>query len=76
VRSTFVPQRRNKKPQLNGTAVKAGSYVSWGSRLDDYANGCFTRPTLNMAQKEGFEPPTNRLTADCSTTELLLNRSF
>lgn len=26
-----------------------------------------------MAQEEGFEPPTNRLTADCSTTELLLN---
>ncbi len=32
------------------------------------------RPTLKMAQKEGFEPPTNRLTADCSTTELLLNK--
>jgi hypothetical protein len=28
-----------------------------------------------MAQEEGFEPPTNRLTADCSTTELLLNRT-
>jgi soluble lytic murein transglycosylase-like protein/TolA-binding protein len=29
-----------------------------------------------MAQEEGFEPPTNRLTADCSTTELLLNRNY
>ena len=28
-----------------------------------------------MAQEEGFEPPTNRLTADCSTTELLLKRT-
>ena len=28
-----------------------------------------------MAQEEGFEPPTSRLTAGCSTTELLLNRS-
>ena len=27
-----------------------------------------------MAQEEGFEPPTSRLTAGCSTTELLLNR--
>ena len=26
-----------------------------------------------MAQEEGFEPPTSRLTAGCSTTELLLN---
>lgn len=26
-----------------------------------------------MAQEEGFEPPTKRLTAACSTTELLLN---
>jgi hypothetical protein len=42
------------------------------SRLDAYAN-VENRPTLNMAQEEGFEPPTNRLTADCSTTELLLN---
>jgi hypothetical protein len=29
-----------------------------------------------MAQEEGFEPPTNRLTADCSTTELLLNNKI
>jgi hypothetical protein len=28
-----------------------------------------------MAQEEGFEPPTKRLTAACSTTELLLNKS-
>ena len=28
-----------------------------------------------MAREEGFEPPTNRLTADCSTTELLPNMS-
>ena len=27
-----------------------------------------------MAQEEGFEPPTSRLTAGCSTTELLLNK--
>ena len=26
-----------------------------------------------MAQAEGFEPPTKRLTAACSTTELRLN---
>ena len=26
-----------------------------------------------MAQEEGFEPPTSRLTAGCSTAELLLN---
>ena len=26
-----------------------------------------------MAQEEGFEPPTKRLTAACSTTELLLS---
>lgn len=26
-----------------------------------------------MAQEEGLEPPTERLTAACSTTELLLN---
>ena len=26
-----------------------------------------------LAQEEGFEPPTSRLTAGCSTTELLLN---
>ncbi len=31
---------------------------------------------MKMAQEEGFEPPTNRLTADCSTTELLLNRNI
>ena len=24
----------------------------------------------NLAPREGFEPPTDRLTADCSTTEL------
>ena|GEM_PF-2106344 len=29
-----------------------------------------------MAQEEGFEPPTSRLTAGCSTTELLLNSKF
>ena len=28
---------------------------------------------FKMAQEEGFEPPTSRLTAGCSTTELLLN---
>lgn len=26
-----------------------------------------------VAPEEGFEPPTNRLTADCSTAELLRN---
>ena len=31
------------------------------------------RVGIEMAQEEGFEPPTNRLTADRSTTELLLN---
>ena len=29
-----------------------------------------------MAPREGFEPPTDRLTADCSTTELPRNCSF
>ncbi len=29
-----------------------------------------------MAREEGFEPPTNRLTADCSTTELLPNKGL
>ena len=28
-----------------------------------------------MAQEEGFEPPTKRLTAACSTAELLLNET-
>ena len=31
------------------------------------------RPFSQLAQEEGFEPPTSRLTAGCSTTELLLN---
>ena len=29
---------------------------------------------LDMAPREGFEPPTDRLTADCSTTELPRNK--
>jgi hypothetical protein len=29
-----------------------------------------------MAPQAGFEPATNRLTADCSTTELLWNIPF
>jgi hypothetical protein len=32
-----------------------------------------TRTALQMAPQVGFEPTTNRLTADCSTTELLWN---
>ncbi len=30
---------------------------------------------FKLAQEEGFEPPTSRLTAGCSTTELLLKRT-
>jgi hypothetical protein len=35
-----------------------------------------TRTPLHMAPQVGLEPTTNRLTADCSTTELLRNKIY
>lgn len=60
--------RKNKNPSKMVTSAGV-------SRLDDDAKCCITANAIKMAQEEGFEPPTNRLTADCSTTELLLNRT-
>ena len=75
---SILSRRIKKKPNRNHKLLYE---FDWVSRLD-VLTWCRTANTKNfnyiavkkMAQEEGFEPPTNRLTADCSTTELLLNK--
>src|SRR3954471_2448018 len=62
-----------RKPAIRGR--KPTVFASLGKRLShiDIAFQTITGPDANLAPEVGFEPTTNRLTADRSTTELLWN---